>query len=95
MQERVHAEFKVCGGVVVEEEIADAGECGERMCGEFLLEAVGAERVTLGVGCEGFEQDTAGVTVLLGDGRRERADLLIAAGLMSLAFLGFNGLGAV
>ncbi len=42
MQERVHAEFKVCGGVVVEEEIADAGECGERMCGEFLLEAVGA-----------------------------------------------------
>lgn len=45
----------------------------------LLLEAVGAERVTLGVGCEGFEQDTAGVTVLLGDGRRERADLLIAA----------------
>lgn len=45
----------------------------------LLLEAVGAERVTLGVGCEGFEQDAAGVTVLLGDGRRERADLLIAA----------------
>ncbi|KIZ51750.1 monooxygenase [Pseudomonas oryzihabitans] len=45
----------------------------------LLLEAVGAEHVTLGVGCEGFEQDTAGVTVLLGDGRRERADLLIAA----------------
>lgn len=45
----------------------------------LLLEAVGAERVTLGVGCEGFEQEAAGVTVLLGDGRRERADLLIAA----------------
>lgn len=45
----------------------------------LLLEAVGAEHVTLGVGCEGFEQDAAGVTVLLGEGRRERADLLIAA----------------
>lgn len=45
----------------------------------LLLEAVGTERVTLGVGCEGFEQEAAGVTVLLGDGRRERADLLIAA----------------
>ncbi|MDH4762468.1 FAD-dependent urate hydroxylase [Pseudomonas oryzihabitans] len=45
----------------------------------LLLEAVGAERVTLGVGCDGFEQDATGVTVLLGDGRRERADLLIAA----------------
>ncbi|MDU4059081.1 MAG: FAD-dependent urate hydroxylase HpxO [Pseudomonas oryzihabitans] len=45
----------------------------------LLLKAVGAEHVTLGVGCEGFEQDTAGVTVLLNDGRRERADLLIAA----------------
>ena len=45
----------------------------------LLLEAVGAEHVALGVGCEDFEQDTAGVTVLLGDGRRERADLLIAA----------------
>lgn len=45
----------------------------------LLLDAVGAERVTLGVGCEGFEQDEQGVTVTLSDGRQERADLLIAA----------------
>jgi hypothetical protein len=55
VQERVHAEFKVCGGVVVEEEIADAGECGERMCGEFLLEAVGA---VLGVVCSSWTSPT-------------------------------------
>ena len=45
----------------------------------LLLDAVGAERVTLGVGCEGFAQDEHGVTVTLSDGRQERADLLIAA----------------
>ncbi|KTT31078.1 monooxygenase [Pseudomonas oryzihabitans] len=45
----------------------------------LLLDAVGAERVTLGVGCEGFAQDEQGVTVTLSDGRQERADLLIAA----------------
>lgn len=45
----------------------------------LLLDAVGAEQVTLGVGCEGFEQDADGVTVTLSDGRQQRADLLIAA----------------
>ena len=45
----------------------------------LLLDAVGTERVTLGVACEDFAQDADGVTVQLSDGRRERADLLIAA----------------
>ncbi|WP_295464218.1 FAD-dependent urate hydroxylase HpxO [uncultured Pseudomonas sp.] len=46
---------------------------------QLLLDAVGTEWVTLGVGCEDFEQDAQGVTVRLSDGRQERADLLIAA----------------
>ncbi|KUM44495.1 FAD-dependent urate hydroxylase HpxO [Pseudomonas sp. EpS/L25] len=46
---------------------------------QLLLDAVGMEWVTLGVGCEDFEQDEQGVTVRLSDGRQERADLLIAA----------------
>ena len=45
----------------------------------LLLEAVGTEPVTLGVGCEAVEQDEQGVTVRLSDGRLERADLLVAA----------------
>jgi len=45
----------------------------------LLLEAVGTEPVTLGVGCEAVEQDEQGVTVRLSDGRLAHADLLVAA----------------
>ncbi|AYN96742.1 FAD-dependent urate hydroxylase HpxO [Pseudomonas sp. LTJR-52] len=45
----------------------------------ILLDAAGPERVSLGVSCEAVEQHADGVEVLLSDGRRERADLLIAA----------------
>lgn len=43
-----------------------------------LMDAVG-DRVRLGVGCDGYEQDADGVTVRLSDGSTERADLLIGA----------------
>lgn len=42
------------------------------------MEAVG-DRVRLGVGVDGFEQDADGVTVRLTDGTTERADLLVGA----------------
>ncbi len=45
----------------------------------LLARELGAGPLRLGSGCAGFEQDERGVTVLLADGRRERADVLVGA----------------
>lgn len=45
----------------------------------ILLRAAGPQRVTLGVGCLGYQEDDQGVTVSLSSGERLRADLLVAA----------------
>lgn len=46
---------------------------------QLLLEAVGAERITLGVACEGFTEGADGVSVQLSNGQAVAADLLVAA----------------
>ena len=45
----------------------------------LLLDAVGLDHVTLGVGCEGYTESESGVAVQLSTGETVQADLLIAA----------------
>lgn len=46
---------------------------------QLLLEAVGEEAVTLGVGCESYTETAEGVCVQLSNGEAVTADLLVAA----------------
>jgi FAD-dependent urate hydroxylase len=45
----------------------------------MLLEAVGAQHVTLAATCVGVEQDTNSATAIFADGQRARGDLVVAA----------------
>jgi len=46
---------------------------------KILLQACGRDKVTLGVSCEGVEQQDDGVLVKLSDGQAIKADLVVAA----------------
>ena len=65
---------------------------GELQAG--LAAALRPGTLQLGVQCTGFAQDKGGVTVRLGEGREERADLLVGAdGIKSVVRAGLFGEG--
>ncbi|MFO0847966.1 MAG: FAD-dependent monooxygenase [Gemmataceae bacterium] len=57
-----------------------------------LAETLGADHLTLGAACVGFDQDAGGVTARFADGRTEHGDLLIGAdGLKSAVRVQLHG----
>ncbi|WFF40551.1 FAD-dependent urate hydroxylase HpxO [Salinicola endophyticus] len=61
-------------------------EVGQRACPvaraalqQLLLDAVGAEAVTLGTACTDYRQDASGITAHFDDGSERHADLLVIA----------------